>query len=187
MTRIIAGTARGRRLVVPKQGTRPTSDRVRESWFATLDAMVLREGRTWRELRVVDLFAGSGALGLEAASRGAESVVFVEQARPALSSLRTNVATIALPGCSIEAVDVLPWCRQRHEPPFDLAVADPPYDMPAATVTQLLTDLEESLAPGFMVVVERRRGDEPCMPAGWEVVDRRYGDTVLWYGRAQAQ
>lgn len=184
MTRIIAGVARGRRLSVPAKGTRPTSDRVREACFAAIDAILLREGRTWSQLRVVDLFAGSGALGLEAASRGAGSVTFVEQARTALAVLRSNIAAVDLPGCSVEAGDALVWAT-RSQAPIDLLLADPPYDVPAPAMARMLADLAPSLAPGFVVVVERRAGDAPFMPEGWEVVERRYGDTVLWYGREQ--
>ena len=185
MTRIIAGQARGRRLAVPARGTRPTSDRVRESCFAAIDAILLREGRSWHDLRVVDLFAGSGALGLEAASRGATSVTLVEQSRAALAVLRANIAAIGLPGCTVEAGDAMAWAT-RPQPPIDLLLADPPYDVPAAAIGRLLADVRPSLAPGFVVVVERRVADASFMPEDWDVVDRRYGDTVLWYGREES-
>lgn len=185
MTRIIAGQARGRRLSVPASGTRPTSDRVRESCFATLDALLLREGRAWSTLRVVDCFAGSGALGLEAASRGASSVTLVEQSRAAIAVLRRNVDALGLPGCSVEAADALVWAR-RPGTSIDLLLVDPPYDLAAPQVHRMLADLRPRLAPGFIVVVERRLGDESGLPDDWDVVDRRYGDTVLWYGRERA-
>lgn len=184
MTRIVAGSARGRRLVVPAAGTRPTSDRVREACFASIDAMLLRESREWSELSVADLFAGSGALGLEAASRGASSTVFVERARPATFVIQQNVAALNLPGCSVEGADVSAWCKQPRGP-FDLVLVDPPYDLNTTDVAAVLANLQPSLAPGFIVVVERRRGDEGHMPAEWDVSERRYGDTVLWYGRSK--
>ena len=90
MTRIIAGSARGRRLVVPQHGTRPTSDRVRESMFSTLTSELLASGSDWSDLDVLDLYAGSGALGIEALSRGAASCTFVESAPAALRALRAN-------------------------------------------------------------------------------------------------
>ena len=185
MTRIIAGSARGRRLAVPATGTRPTSDRVRESCFGALDAILLREGRSWSGLRVVDCFAGSGALGLEAASRGAASVTFVERARPAVAVLRQNIAALGLPGCTVEAADALAWAA-RSPAPIDLLLLDPPYELPAVALQRLIADVRPRLQPGFVVVVERRVGDEAGMPADWDVVDRRYGDTVLWYGREQS-
>lgn len=185
MTRIIAGSARGRRIAVPAQGTRPTSDRVREACFAALDAMLLREGRTWSELHVVDLFAGSGALGFEAASRGAASVLLVERARPALKVLRQNAAALALAACRIESADALTWSPVPGSP-IDVLLADPPYDLPDAAVRGLIVSLRPRLAPGFIVVVERRRGDACPLPQEWEITERRYGDTVLWYGREEA-
>lgn len=185
MTRIIAGTARGRRIAVPAQGTRPTSDRVREACFAAIDAMLLREDRAWSELRAVDLFAGSGALGFEAASRGATSVVLVERARPALAVLRQNAAALALPGCRVEAADALVWSRGPGSP-IDLLLADPPYDLPDESARELVANLRPRLAPGFIAVVERRHGDACPLPPEWDITERRYGDTVLWYGREEA-
>lgn len=185
MTRIIAGAAGGRRLAVPPAGTRPTSDRVRESMFATLESMLLREGRGWEGLRVADLFAGSGALGFEAASRGASSVVLVERARGALAVLRSNAEALGLAGCAVAAADAAAWCRAPRGP-FDLVLVDPPYDLPSGEVAVLLTALAPSLAPGAVIVVERRAGDPCPLPGGFEADERRYGDTVLWYGREQS-
>ena len=182
MTRIVAGTARGRRLTVPPTGTRPTADRVRESCFGAIDAILMREDRAWSDLRVVDLFAGSGALGLEAASRGARTVTFVERARPALAVLRANIDALRLPGCIVEGVDAVGWARRSHAP-IDLLLADPPYDLDSAVVAGVIEDLRPSLASGFIAVVERRFGDASPLPDEWDVTERRYGDTVLWYGR----
>ena len=106
MTRIIAGSAGGRRLAVPPAGTRPTSDRVREALFSALDSEWRTRGIGWPEVRVLDLYAGSGALGLEALSRGASQAVLVERSRAAAGILRTNVATVDLPGAVVLARDV---------------------------------------------------------------------------------
>lgn len=182
MTRIIAGRAGGRRLSVPGSGTRPTSDRVRESLFASLDSALARDGRGWEGLRVADLFAGSGALGLEAASRGAAQVTLVERARPALAVLRRNVAALALPGTQVVAADALAWCSSAApDAPLDLVLADPPYELDAAALAGALAALP--LAPGAIVVVERRSGGACPMPERWAPRERRYGDTALWYGR----
>lgn len=188
MTRIIAGTARGRRLAVPKSGTRPTADRVRESWFATLESTLMREGRSWASLRVLDLFAGSGALGLEAASRGAAEVVMVERARAAVQVLRSNSATLDLPGVTVVAAEAGAWARgaARVLGPFDLVLVDPPYDLASSEIASLLEALP--LAAEAIVVVERAAGGSEArrspLPEQWESEQRRYGDTVLWYGRA---
>ena len=128
----------------------------------------MREGRSWSSLRVLDLFAGSGALGLEAASRGAAGVVMVERARAAVQVLRSNAAALDLPG------------------PFDLVLVDPPYELPSDAIASLLDDLP--LAAEAIVVVERAAGGAEAgrspLPEQWESEQRRYGDTVLWYGRA---
>ena len=105
MTRIIAGSAGGRRLQVPPKGTRPTSDRVRESCFSSLASALLAEGRSWSELSVLDLYAGSGALGLEALSRGAPFVTLVENSREAVRILRVNVTSVGLAGARVLAGD----------------------------------------------------------------------------------
>jgi len=188
MTRIIAGSARGRRLVVPVKGTRPTSDRVRESLFSTLTSALLAAGTHWSAVRVLDLYAGSGALGLEAASRGAAGVLLVEKGRLALDAIRANVAAVGLPQVRLLpiGVELLP----QREPPaaFDLVLADPPYDLASERLAALLEDLAERawIAPGARIVVERAAQDAASpLPTAWEQFDqRRYGDTALWYGRS---
>ncbi len=180
----MAGVAGGRTLRVPPRGTRPTSDRVREALFSRLEHAGLLDGT-----RVLDLYAGSGALGLEAASRGAAAVVLVESARAAVRVCRENVATLALPGVRVVGERVLPWLRaQRSGPeaaldPVDLALVDPPYDLPEPELTEVLTALGDRLAPDGVVVVERStRAPEPTWPAVLERTDRRrYGETVLWF------
>jgi 16S rRNA (guanine966-N2)-methyltransferase len=139
--RIVAGAAKGRRLVAPK-GTdvRPTADRVKEALFSSLQPLL-------PGARVLDLFAGSGALGLEALSRGAASVTLVERSRPALDALRRNIEAVGLPGRT--------WSPGRRGglagdlpgEPFDLVLLDPPYHLPKAELATLLAALVAHLAP----------------------------------------
>lgn len=187
MTRIIAGRAGGRRLVVPSAGTRPTSDRVREALFSSLDSDLVASGRSWPDIRVLDLFAGSGALGLEALSRGAASVLLVEVSRPAAKALRANVAAVDLAGATVLVGDAR---RLLATPcpggPASLVLVDPPYAWSADDLQGLLRDGTEAgwIAAGADVVVERpaRDVDSP-LPLEWEMRRRRdYGDTALWYG-----
>lgn len=189
MTRIIAGVAGGRRLAVPPAGTRPTSDRVREALFSALDSEWRARGVTWSQIPVLDLYAGSGALGLEALSRGAPEAVLVEKARPAARVLAANVAAVGCPGAQVVVTDAR---RLAQTPPVAapalLVFADPPYDVPAADVGRVLGELVAGgwIAPEAMIVVERPARDEATpLPAGWRQVRRRaYGDTALWYGRS---
>lgn len=185
MPRIIAGTARGRRLVTPPGvGTRPTADRVREALFSTLEAV---HGRLLGS-RVLDLYAGSGAVGLEALSRGAAHTTFVEGAPSALRALRTNVAALGLPGAVVLArrVERLPG-SPVPTPAYDVVYVDPPYAASAAGVAALLDTLAGQgwYAGGAVVVVERASRDGPfAWPIGWrpELPPRRYGEATLWYG-----
>ncbi|MEZ5185647.1 MAG: 16S rRNA (guanine(966)-N(2))-methyltransferase RsmD [Candidatus Nanopelagicales bacterium] len=186
MTRIIAGEARGRRLKVPAAGTRPTSDRVRESLFSALDALIEIAGSD-----VLDLYAGSGALGLEALSRGASRVVLVDSSVAAVSVVEANVRAVGLPGAVVIRSGVRDYLR-RTPSPVDLVLMDPPYDLPAAGVGDVLTALCEGwLAPQAVVVVERA-AREPLLewPPGFGPTwNRRFGDTRLqravWYGHEQ--
>jgi 16S rRNA (guanine966-N2)-methyltransferase len=174
--RVVAGAAKGRRLVAPKGSeVRPTSDRVKEALFASL-------APTLPGARVLDLFAGSGALGLEALSRGAAEVTFVERARPALDAIRRNVEVVGLPGAHVVAGDALALLRsERLAGPFDLVLADPPYHHPKAELAQTLAHLVVHLAPGATVIVERsvRDGSPPWPPSLLAGAPRRYGDTAL--------
>jgi len=179
VTRIIAGTAGGRELRTPSgRGTRPTSDRVREALFSALEARGAVAGA-----RVMDLYAGSGALGLESASRGAAEVTLVESDRAAASVIRDNAGRLGL------RVTVLPTsvssalAGSAH--PLDLVFLDPPYDL---AETALGSDLEALVGRGWLgedalVVVERsKRSPEPTWPEGLEPERRKaYGETVLWY------
>jgi 16S rRNA (guanine966-N2)-methyltransferase len=187
MTRIIAGTARGRRLAVPARGTRPTSDRVREAVFSSLDSEWRDRGLRWQEVRVLDLFAGTGALGLEALSRGAREAVLVERSRPAVQALRANVAAVGVAGAHVLAIDARRLAGTAPAAAADLCFADPPYDWSAADLRALVSGLVESgwLAGDALVVVERpARDPESPLPDSWPEPRRRdYGDTSLWYGR----
>ena len=184
MTRVIAGAARGRRLQVPPgDSTRPTSDRAREALFGTLESLL----GAWAGLRVLDLYAGSGAVGLEALSRGAAHALMVEADSRAARTLAANVATLGLPGAEVRrgrvervAAHGLPG------PAYDVVFADPPYDLTDDELRTVLADLRPAVADAAVVVVERAtRGGAWTWPAGFdEVRSRRYGEATLWYGRA---
>lgn len=182
MTRIIAGVAGGRTLRTPPgAGTRPTSDRVREAVFSALDARDVVRGS-----RVLDLYAGSGALGLEAASRGAASVVLVESDRRAADVIASNARDLGLPGVRVERSTVLTVLAGDPGPQdaADLVLADPPYDVGEADLAAVLARLAAGwLAPGGLLVLERAtRSPEPAWPPGFERsgTARRYGETTVW-------
>jgi 16S rRNA (guanine966-N2)-methyltransferase len=185
MLRIVGGAAKGRRLTTPASGTRPTSERAREAMFNTLASSMKLEGA-----RVLDLYAGTGAVGLEALSRGAAAVVLVESRRPALDALRRNVAAVGLPGARVVASPVHAFLAAGPDEPYDLVFADPPYDLDNDKVHGVLAALETGswLAPDAFVVVERAaRTGAPAWagPLITPVSERRYGDALLWYGRAR--
>lgn len=189
MTRVVAGAARGRRLAVPAgRGTRPTSDRAREGLFSTLESMLgALAGR-----RVADLFAGSGAVGLEALSRGASHCLLVEVDGRALRALRANVVAVGLPGADVRALRVERIVAGASGgPAYDVVFLDPPYDLPDEQLRAVVTGLADNhwLAPGSVVVVERATRDGAWVwPAGVTGERaRRYGETTLWYGRAAGQ
>lgn len=187
MTRIIAGDARGLRLDVPGSGTRPTSERVRESLFGALESADAIDGA-----RVLDLYAGSGALGLESLSRGAASVDLVERARPAAAIVRRNAAVVAkaLSGAAVRVHEsaVLPFLR-RATGTWDLVFTDPPYDLDDAAMTTDLTALAPLLSEDAVVVIERGRRSTPpdVCAAGLEVFrEKAYGDTAVWWAQPVA-
>jgi 16S rRNA (guanine966-N2)-methyltransferase len=187
MTRIIAGAARGRRLAVPKgTATRPTSDRAREGLFATTTAIL----GSLNGARVLDLYAGSGAVGLEALSRGAARALFVEADARAAEVIRANLAAVALPGGHVVCDKVRRFLDRGPgpEPAFGLVVADPPYAVPAEDVTGMLTALavRSWLAPGALVAVERATRAGPlAWPDGYRADrSRQYGEATFWYGLA---
>ncbi len=184
MTRIVAGTRGGRRLVAPDgRSTRPTSDRVREALFSSLETLV-----DLVECRFLDLYAGSGAVGLEAASRGAAAVVLVDDDPKAIRAVRSNVSTLGLAEvCRVVPAKVMTALATGPESGFDVVFADPPYAAGDAEITAVLAALVEHgwLAAEAVVVVERSsRSAEPSWPAEIvQVRSRRYGETILWYGR----
>jgi len=183
VTRIVGGSARGRRLAVPPRGTRPTSERAREALFNTLRSELDLAGT-----RVLDLYAGSGAVGLEALSRGAEAAVFVESDRGAAAVLAENVRALGLPGATVRRLPAGSYLAAPGvDEPFDLVFADPPYAVPAGAVVTLLRLLVDQgwLRPSAVVVLERSaREPEPGWPGEIKPIkQRRYGEGCLWYGR----
>lgn len=150
--------------------------------FATLDHLL----GGFAGARVLDLFAGSGALGLEAASRGATNVVLVERDRPSAAVARANADVVGAPGVRVVTASVAAHLAGRPEP-VDLVLADPPYAMEAAEVEVILTALTRGwLAPDALVMVERAtRGGEFRWPVGLVALrPRAYGATTLWYGQS---
>jgi 16S rRNA (guanine966-N2)-methyltransferase len=181
--RIVAGLAKGRRLVAPASGTRPTSDRAREALFNSLAATLRLDGA-----RVLDLYAGTGAVGLEALSRGAAEAVFVETRRAALDALRRNIEAVGLPGATVVARPVGTFLAAEPEQPFDLVFADPPYELDNVALDGVLRTLAQRGwlgADGYLVVERAARSGPPPMPEAFITTERerRYGDAVLWYGR----
>jgi len=187
VTRIIAGSAKGHRLQVPRAGTRPTSDRVREAMFSTIGSWLASQDRPWSSVAVLDLFAGSGALGLEAASRGAEVTVLVERNPRVAAVIRRNAQACGLDHVRVLVAPALSLpARAGDLPPFDLCLVDPPYELDAVELGIGLAGIATGwLNPQSLLVVERPAGDgRSPLPADWVVIDeRRYGDTCLWYGR----
>lgn len=184
MTRIISGRAGGTVLDVPPKGTRPTSDRVRESLFGALESAGLLD-----DARVADLYAGSGALGLESLSRGAASADLVELSAPAATLIRKNADRLRTAGVNAPArvhrANVTTWLSASVAG-FDLVFLDPPYDVGDDELTRALVALAPRLSPDATVIVERaKRSPTPdWAAAGLEADrDRAYGDTTMWWGR----
>ena len=184
MARVIAGEAGGRRLAVPDgRNTRPTSDRAREGLFATITSLTgALDGA-----RVLDLYAGSGAVGLEALSRGAEHVLLVESGARAARVIRDNVEAIGLPGAEVVTDRVERVLARGPAEKYDVVFADPPYALPGDEVSAVLQALETNgwLAPGALVIVERATRSGPVgWPAGFAPDRaRRYGEATFWYAR----
>jgi 16S rRNA (guanine966-N2)-methyltransferase len=164
--------------MVPPGGTRPTTDRVRESLFNVLTARLDLTGMT-----VLDLYAGSGALGLEALSRGAASVLLVESGRRAAAVIARNSATLGLSGATVRRGSVAAVLAAGAAAPVDLVLADPPYDVDAAEIEAVLKALTAHGWAGAatVVVLERPASSPPLTwPAGWRRWQQRvYGDTRL--------
>ncbi|WP_405456903.1 16S rRNA (guanine(966)-N(2))-methyltransferase RsmD [Streptomyces sp. NBC_00101] len=186
MTRVIAGSAGGRRLAVPPgNGTRPTSDRAREGLFSTWEALL----GTLDGIRIADLYAGSGAVGLEALSRGAAHALLVEADRAAVATVRENARTVGLPGAEIrpgKAEQTVGGLVPAD--PYDVVFLDPPYVVTDDDLREILLTLRTRgwLGEDALVTVERAtRGGEFDWPDGYEPLrSRRYGEATLWYGRA---
>lgn len=182
--RIVAGEAGGRRLVVPAgEAIRPTSDRVKESVFSALGPGRLVGAR------VLDLYAGSGALGLEALSRGAAEALFIDRDQAAAQAIRANIEMLGFDGRAVLRQTPVTSLLGGPRPgdPFDLALLDPPYDTPAADVEAVLRQLVEGawLTPDATVVVERAANSAPLVwPAGWgSTWERCYGDTLVLFAQ----
>lgn len=190
MTRIVAGFAGSLALAVPKAGTRPTSDRVREAMFSSLEAM-----DALRDARVLDLYAGSGALALEAVSRGASSAVLVEQNAQAASVCRANASAVlkaaeksqtdVRPRIEVRQSTVRSYLAQAGGGGFALAFLDPPYDVSDDELTGVLAALHPLLTADAVVVVERSaRSPEPSWPTGLEAFRAKtYGETGVWFAQ----
>jgi 16S rRNA (guanine966-N2)-methyltransferase len=187
VTRIIAGLAGGRRIAVPPgRRTRPTSDRAREGLFASVTAAL----GTLEGAAVLDAYAGSGAVGLEALSRGAGDVLLIESDPKASAVIRRNTTDLGLPGGTLisDRVDRVLARGPGQHARRHLVFADPPYAASGAEVTRMLELLAAQgwLVPGALVVIERASRDRPPdWPPGYQPgPSRRYGEATLWYGRA---
>jgi 16S rRNA (guanine966-N2)-methyltransferase len=190
MTRIIAGSARGRQLATPRHSaTRPTTDRVREAAFSVLAGWSGGAGGSAAEqlrgLSFLDLYAGTGAVALEAASRGAEPVWAVEADRGTAAIIKANTAATGLP-VQVRAQSVESAVRGKPPRPFDIVWADPPYELPADELDEVLNRLVRSgwLSEAGMLVVERSgRTRAPIWPKGLQAfASRNYGETCLYFG-----
>lgn len=178
--RVIAGTHRGRRLRAPDTpGTRPVTDRVKESIFSSLGPEVA--GAV-----VADLYAGAGSFGIEAISRGANRVTFVEVARPAVRALQENLAALSMTGeVAVTEVDRFLARPGEH---FDVVFCDPPWPLPSAELQAILEKLLDRLSDEAVVVVTRRSSDPTPLPLGYLIEDeRRFGDTrIIRYRKESA-
>lgn len=187
MTRVIAGEAGGRRLQVPPgNNTRPTSDRAKEGLLSTWQSLL---GAPLNGERILDLYAGSGAVGLEALSRGASHTLLVEADPRAARTIRENVRSLGLPGAEVrsgKAEQIIQTSAPAD--PYDIVFLDPPYRVTDHDLREILLTLRSGgwLAPEAIVTVERStRGGEFGWPDGFEAIrSRRYGEGTFWYGRA---
>ena len=186
--RIISGSARGRKLQVPKIGTRPSSDRMREALFSSIDSHLAQSNLQWSQVSFVDLFAGSGAIGLEAKSRGAAEVVLVENNSSAHATIERNVADCGLDVRAVKA-DAYSWVPKAQ---INIVFLDPPYAHSDDEVRQFLAKISASvLLDEALLVCERdTRSPSPFgtvaphfLACVWE---RAYGDSKLWYGQVES-
>lgn len=190
VTRIISGAAGSLSLEVPKSGTRPTSDRVREAIFSSLEAIDALDGA-----RVLDLFAGSGALGLEAASRGASTVVLVEHdanaatickrnAKKVQSAIESKPGAQSQPLVEVAKSSVKSYLSTEHRS-WDIIFADPPYELSEDELGEVLKLAVRHAAADAILIVERStRSPEPTWPDGLSAIrEKRYGETLVWQAR----
>ncbi len=183
MTRIVAGEFGGRQIKTPPgDGTRPTTDRVREAMFSSLQS----ELSGFDGLRVLDLFAGSGALGLEALSRGAVAADFVESDSRVAGVIKRNIADLGAANATVLRTTVERFVRVPPPEPYDLIFLDPPYALGTDEVAALVAALTVPAwrTADSVIVVERSSRDPFSWPDGvLGLRDKAYGETTLWYGR----
>ena len=181
MTRIISGNARGRRLEVPKSGTRPTSDRVREALFSRFESLKGIKGSAF-----LDLYAGSGAVGFEAASRGAKSVDLVDKSDSAFNCMTKNRDSISgdTQDCVVRPhrASVLSFLETNRSS-WDAVFIDPPYEFERKTITDVLDALTRHLEKGAVIAVERStRGFAPDWPSEYQELEPKdYGETRIYW------
>lgn len=183
MTRIIAGNWGGRRLATPPgDRTRPTTDRVREALYSSLASAL----GSFDSVRVLDLFAGSGALGLEALSRGAQWCDFVDSDQRAVTAVRRNIAALGTTDAQVHRKSAQRYVQTAPARPYDLVFLDPPYSVESMELQSLISQISIGAwrTPDSIVVVERSSRGQFSWPKDVSAVrDRRYGETHLWYGR----
>lgn len=185
--RVISGRFKGVALAAPKQGTRPTTDRTKEAIFSHLDSWGVLD-----DARVLDLFAGTGALGIEALSRGARELVAVESSKPAAALISKTVTQLRRNRSWDSGMRVQVLVKKAEQfatvavlQPFDVIFIDPPYAFATEDCNQLLHNLVDNALAGkkTIIVLERSvRSDNPAPPTGWQVIQRRnYGETAVFY------
>ncbi|NEG55055.1 16S rRNA (guanine(966)-N(2))-methyltransferase RsmD [Bifidobacterium platyrrhinorum] len=185
--RVISGRFKGVALATPKTGTRPTTDRTKEAIFSRLDAWGVLD-----DARVLDLFAGTGALGIEALSRGGRELVAVEASKPAAALIVKTIAQLKRNRSWTSELAALVVVRKAEAyasgaaaQPFDVIFIDPPYAFETEACDRLLADLAANGAAGdgTVIVLERSaRSERPTAPEGWEITDDRdYGETAVYY------
>jgi len=186
--RIISGLARGRKLEAPVGGTRPTSDRLKEAMFSTIESHLTQSQVEWNQVCFVDLFAGSGAIGLEAKSRGARQVVLVENNLKAAATIKKNAGISGLDVAIVNA-DAYSWIPALG---VDVLFSDPPYPHSDRDVQQYFAKIcaRKELAGGLLICERGSRSPSPFLSVSMQVLprvwERAYGDSKLWYGQVDS-